>query len=386
MRARKARLDLLCLLALVSACSDEEGTVEAGSVRDTGAISDTGRDRDDDVTDDDSGAGDAGDSGTDDTADDSGTDDSTDTADDSGTDDTAGDIAEDIAEDIADDSAGDIAEDTAGDSGTDDTADDSGIDPACDNDRDGVASTGCGGTDCNDNNDAISPLQNEGCDFADNDCDGSVNEGLDCTFYAHTSNQLYRVDPFAGAATLVTSTPTLFDFDTATDGTLWGIGPGGLYRFDAGASRWVTVSELAGIDVNPNGFAINSLGVGFATAGSSLYRISLPSGAVTLIGDVGGGFSSSGDCVVDKSDALFMSSFGRSGDDLVEIDGISGTATLVGNIGHGQVYGLTAAWGFLFGLTSSGNVLEINPSTGRGTIVQTFSGKVWYGAASSAGR
>jgi hypothetical protein len=386
MRARKARLDLLCLLALVSACSDEEGTVEAGSVRDTGAISDTGRDRDDDVTDDDSGAGDADDSGTDD----SGTDDSTDTADDSADDstDTADDSADDST-DTADDSAGDIAEDTAEDTAGDiaeDTAGDSGIDPACDNDRDGVASTGCGGTDCNDNNDAISPLQNEGCDFADNDCDGSVNEGLDCTFYAHTSNQLYRVDPFAGVATLVTSTPTLFDFDTATDGTLWGIGPGGLYRFDAGASRWVTVSELAGIDVNPNGFAINSLGVGFATAGSSLYRISLPSGAVTLIGDVGGGFSSSGDCVVDKSDALFMSSFGRSGDDLVEIDGISGTATLVGNIGHGQVYGLTAAWGFLFGLTSSGNVLEINPSTGRGTIVQTFSGKVWYGAASSAGR
>ncbi len=265
-----------------------------------------------------------------------------------------------------------------------DTAPDTTIDPACDRDNDGFAALSCGGDDCNDNLARVRPDGSEGCDFTDNNCDGANNEGLDCTFYAHTPSELYRIDPFAGTSTLVTSTPTLWDFDTDTDGTLWGIGPDGLYRFDSGA--WSTISGLSGVTgSSPNGFAIDSTGRAYATGGGQVYLVNLDTGTFSLIGNLGG-FTSSGDCVVDKSDTVYMSASGFGEDDLVRINGSTGAATLIGSIGFPSVYGLTAAWGFLFGLDASGNVIEINPTTGRGNIVQNFSNRVWYGAASSAGR
>ena len=298
-------------------------------------------------------------------------------------------LAEDTL-DAADTAAADTASDTLAEDTFDaadtaaDTAPDTTIDPACDRDGDGFAATSCGGDDCNDNLARVRPGGAEGCDFTDNNCDGANNEGLDCTFYAHTPSALYRIDPFAGTSSFVTDTPTLWDFDTDTDGTLWGIGPSGLYRFASGG--WSTVSGLSGITgSSPNGFAIDSTGRAYATGGGQVYEVNLDTGIFSLIGNLGG-FTSSGDCVVDKSDTLYMSASGFGADDLVRIDGASGAATLVGSIGFPSVYGLTAAWGFLFGLDASGNIIEVNPDTGRGNIVQNFSGSVWYGAASSAAR
>ena len=304
---------------------------------------------------------------------------------DSGETDTAADTTADttVADTTADTAVSDTAADTAADTAPD-TAPDTTIDPACDRDNDGFAALSCGGDDCNDNLARVRPDGSEGCDFTDNNCDGANNEGLECTFYAHTPSALYRIDPFAGTSTLVTSTPTLWDFDTDTDGTLWGIGPEGLYRFASGA--WSTVSGLSGVTgSSPNGFAIDSTGRAYATGGSQAYQVNLDTGTVALIGNLGG-FTSSGDCVVDKSDTIYMSASGFGEDDLVRIDGSTGAATRIGPIGFPSVYGLTAAWGFLFGLDASGNIIEINPTTGRGNIVQNFPRLVWYGAASSAGR
>ena len=95
---------------------------------------------------------------------------------------------------------------------------------------------------------------------------------------------------------------------------------------------------------------------------------------ISLIGTAIGSF------ITGAAGALWVLFLGRF------IDGASGAATLVGSIGFPSVYGLTAAWGFLFGLDASGNIIEVNPDTGRGNIVQNFSGSVWYGAASSSAR
>ncbi len=364
------RLELFGALLTLAACTaaDDVETPDRGNGRtDTSGASDT---------DDRADAGLFDDTNTSDTASDAAADSaSQDTLPDDTTSDT---FAEDTAP------ADTASEDTAVVDTTPDTAPDTTIDPACDRDGDGYAATSCGGDDCNDNLARVRPDGAEGCDFTDNDCDGANNEGLDCTFYAHTPSALYRIDPFVGTSTLVTSTPTLWDFDTDTDGTLWGIGPDGLFRFDAGA--WTTISGLSGLSGSrPNGFAIDSAGRAYATGGSEVYEVNLDTGTVALIGNLGS-FTSSGDCVVDKSDTIYMSASGFGEDQLVRIDGTTGAATLIGSIGYPSVYGLTAAWGFLFGLDASGNIIEINPTTGRGNIVRNFAGSVWYGAASSAAR
>ena len=49
-----------------------------------------------------------------------------------------------------------------------------------------------------------------------------------------------------------------------------------------------------------------------------------------------------------------MTSRNGGTDELIYVDSITREAVLVGDTGYGQIYGLTAAWGNLYGLTSSG--------------------------------
>lgn len=266
---------------------------------------------------------------------------------------------------------------------------DTGPDP-CDQDGDGYRAVSCGGDDCDDTNPAISPGARELCDDLDNDCDGVANNGIECWVYAHTSQELFRVDPFLRVATSVPTgrLPGLFDFDVdPRSGTLYGITSNTLYRLDDATTAWVRVNDFAGVFGTANGLAINSAGEAFVTASNDVYRLDLTSGSATRIGSMGGGFNSSGDCVVDKSDTLYMSSSHTSPDSLIriEISGTSVTATNIGSIGFRNVYGLTAAWGRMYGFASGGEVIEIDQSTGRGTLLFD-PGHIWYGAASSTTR
>ncbi len=283
--------------------------------------------------------------------------------------DAAPDVAEDTGVDVAEDTVPDVEPDT----------------PLCDYDNGGFIDVGCGRTDCDDMTGPVHPDRVESCNFLDDNCDGTINEELDCRVYAHTSTQLYLVDPFLGAEEFVTTVPSLFDFDTDSDGNLFGISSSRfLHRFDETTDSWDRVGDFAG--TSGNGFAIDSEGVGYITAGNNLYTLNLETAESTLVGAMGGGFSSSGDCVVDKSDQLFMTSSGGSVDSLITISRTTGEGRLIGATGYSGIWGLTAAWGYLFGFTSSGQVLEIDPGTGAATAVHTFSGLGWYGAASSPGR
>jgi hypothetical protein len=261
--------------------------------------------------------------------------------------------------------------------------------PSCitDEDHDGHIAATCGGDDCDDQNAARHPGLAEGCDFLDNDCNGHVNDGITCSFYAQTDQQLYEVDPFRATARRITSVPALWDLDTAPDGTLYGVSADALYRLDQGSGTWIEVGPLGSVDGEPNGLAIDLDGRAYITSGDTLYTVDLSTGAATLVGSMGGGFVSSGDCVVNKDNTLFMSSKQDPDTDwLIRIDGQTGRGEAVGPIGHTHVFGLTAAWGYLFGLASNGDLLSIDDQTGAGTVIATFSDDRWFGAASTPSR
>jgi hypothetical protein len=278
-----------------------------------------------------------------------------------------------------------------GDSGPDETGDAGqevghDADPGCpDRDGDGVADQACGGQDCDDTNPQVAPGMPEVCDAHDNNCDGDLNDGLQCSFYAHSITEMYLVDPFAKTATQVTTVPSLFDLDTHPDGTLYGISSSTLYKYD-GPGSWTTIGSL-GITGTPNGLAIDNQGTAYLTASNSVYTVDLATGAATTIGSMGGSYNSSGDCVVNKDNSLYMSSNHTfNGDSLVLIDGTTADAQNVGAIGESDVYGLTAAWGRMFGLTGSGKLIEINSGSGQSTVLHTFPNISWYGAASTPQR
>ncbi|MFP4598620.1 MAG: MopE-related protein [Persicimonas sp.] len=257
----------------------------------------------------------------------------------------------------------------------------------CDKDNDGALAESCGGYDCDDNDPLRSPNHSEICDEIDNNCSGEVNDNIDCSFYAHSYNTLYEVDPFAKTATEVqTGLPSLQDIDTHPDGTLFGITRDGLYRFDEWADDWVHQGDF-GIPIeDPNGLAIDSDGTAFITAGDTIYSADLHTGAAQTVGSTGS-FYSSGDCVVNKRDTLFMTSKeDGQPDELVQVSRQTGEGEAVGPTGFTNIFALTAAWGKLYGLTADGELVFIDQQTGEASLIHEFSDMTFWGAASTPNR
>lgn len=257
-------------------------------------------------------------------------------------------------------------------------------------DNDGFVDHRCDGDDCDDENPSIHPNANERCDYIDNNCNEVVNDGIECWFYAHGPNNLYKVDPFLYTLENVGTVPSLFDFDTAPapDNRLYGVTSGGkIMRFDEDLEQWSYV-DASQTSIGGNGFAIDMYGTGYITKGSKLYEIDLNTGTTVQEWSLNTpdlSVNSSGDCVINKDNSFFMTSRMSGTDDLIFVDPITHQAVMVGNTGYGNIYGLTAAWGRLYGLTSSGQVLLLDEETGVGELVYDFNA-VFYGAASSPSR
>ena len=229
-------------------------------------------------------------------------------------------------------------------------------DPACDLDSDGDLSLECGGTDCNDGNALVSGQRFEVCDFLDNNCDdrGRINEGLDCTVFVHASTELFKLDPFTTEPPLyVGEVPGIVDFDTSSDGSLFGISSSKLYSYASTNQSWSQVGVGFQTDGFANGFAIDQTGLAYISAGFNLYRINLATGLEEIVGNFGSTIRSSGDLVINKDNSLFMTSRldNESSDKLVLLNPVTGTGSVVGDTGFDRIFGLAFAWGNLFGFT-----------------------------------
>mgnify|MGYP000709888889 CR=1 FL=1 len=93
----------------------------------------------------------------------------------------------------------------------------------CDVDGDGFYKIACGGDDCDDAAASIHPGAREICNFVDENCDGVLNDEINCRVYTHTSSELFLVDPFLATEELVATVPSILDFDTDIEGNLFGI-------------------------------------------------------------------------------------------------------------------------------------------------------------------
>lgn len=306
----------------------------------------------------------------------------------------------------------------SGDADVDDEADDADadadteIDPECDKDEDGDLSIECGGGDCDDDDPDRSSEHPELCDEIDNNCDGQVNGGLDCTYYAHTDEGLYSIDPFALTANKEADLVDeygqeidLQDIDTHPDGVLYGVNSTALYAFYDQENYWIQVASMSDVG-DANGLAIDNGGTAYITVEDHFFYIDLADIEQTLesqgfdesqfnsfyydpdkITISGGDFYSSGDCVVSGKNTFYMTSkHDPDQDHFVEIDRQSGDSTAVGGMGITQVYGLTVGWGDFYGMTSNGELISFDHETGASEVLEVFEDKRWYGAASTPGR
>lgn len=228
------------------------------------------------------------------------------------------------------------------------------------------------------------------------DGSGGGDGGVGVTFvYAHTSSALYKVDPDTLAITKVADFTWSNGSDEMTDiaidktGMMIGVSYTAVYRIDVTTA--VTTRLSGGLSGGFNGLSFipaESLGrtgddvlVGTRNADGVVSEINPMTGATSTVGNMGS-FASSGDLVAVKNfGTVLTADNGFSADRLVRLAPQTFAATAIGStIGYSEIWGVAFWKGKIFGFTSGGQFVTIDPTTGTGTLVQS-NGPAWWGAA-----
>jgi hypothetical protein len=223
------------------------------------------------------------------------------------------------------------------------------------------------------------------CATAANCCTPASGGTVDMTIWAHSPSDLYKVDPNTFALTHVGAfgaSDQITDIAVTPAGELWAISFSSLYKVDKLTAHATYVAGVSGSGNNgltflPSGDLLAADGAG------GLKRINTSSGAVTDLGNFNNGLSSSGDLVAVGPIMYGISSTSSGGGDassnnvLMRVDTATGAATVVGPIGFGKVWGLAFVNKRVIGFTTTGQILQIDPATGAGTLITTTSVQFW---------
>ena len=210
------------------------------------------------------------------------------------------------------------------------------------------------------------------------------------TIYAHTGTTLYTVDPATYDLT------TVGDFGGMDDMTDLAITPDNKIYTISRTSLYEVDNSTAVATLVFNGIASSNVALTFQPDGtllaadqSGMVRIIDPSSHnVTELGSYGTGFDTAGDLVAIADGTMYGVStkspaLGSTTNVLIKVNTASGKATAVGKIGYTGVFGVAYAGGRVLAFTSAGEIIKIDPSTGKGTLARSYSGMKWYGAGTS---
>jgi hypothetical protein len=118
----------------------------------------------------------------------------------------------------------------------------------------------------------------------------------------------------------------------------------------------------------------------YAAGGTGLYRLQIAQ-AATLVASFPQGWEASGDIAFLQGRFLATARQSVSGaDSLVEVDLAASTSKIVGPTGFGCIWGLAAFGQTLYGLTCHGEVLGIDPTTGKAQLLSA-GGPAFWGAS-----
>lgn len=223
------------------------------------------------------------------------------------------------------------------------------------------------------------------------------------TVYVHTGQSLYTLDP------VTYDIDKVGDFGVSTDAkddmTDLAVLPDG---------RIYTISRTSLYEVNATTGKATLLMANVSTAdGSNVAMTTLPDGTllasdqkgevrvidpitkkVTVLGTYGMGFDTAGDLVAVSDGTMYgIAKMGpgtrTDANSLMKVDTSNAKATLVGTIetvdgeGFTGVFGIAYQGGNVIAFTKDGQVIKIDPETGRAELVRTHSGTSFYGAGSN---
>ena len=200
---------------------------------------------------------------------------------------------------------------------------------------------------------------------------------INAEVYAHSPTTLYRLNP----NTLVVDTVADFsgcgeiiDIALDKDSNLFGTSFTGLYRIN----RDTAVCTLIATGSYPNSLSFVPVGVLDPTSevlvaylGSDYIRIDVTTGAITTIGSIGGGLSSSGDIVSVEGGGTYLTVEGPNCDDcLIQVNPADGGLQRNwGELGFPNVWGLAYWGGVAYGFDDNGSAFSIE--FGSSTVTTT---------------
>jgi hypothetical protein len=200
--------------------------------------------------------------------------------------------------------------------------------------------------------------------------------------FAENSDSLYGVALPAGVVSTVGSTSgvTLDDIALDAHGTLYGVGGAGLYTVDTktGAPTFVTAVSIP-LSLNALDFGPDGTLYAAASGSAAVYTVDPKSGEMKQVASYPAPYTSSGDLAIIGTE-LLATVTGGSSDHIISIDLTTFVATDVGPTGHTDIWGLAAYGTQLFGYTDTGDVLQIDPTTAKSTVLAK-TGIQFYGAS-----
>jgi hypothetical protein len=221
---------------------------------------------------------------------------------------------------------------------------------------------------------------------------GPIRDGgptLPAVVWAHSGRELFRFDPLTNRVTSVgvlnTTEDDVGDFFSMTDvavrsdGALFGLGRGRVWRIDTETARCTTVAmEVQGVAMSfvPAGEISDQeeLIVGYEDSNdrAKLARVDLVAGTVVDLATFSGDCETSGDIASISGLGTFITlrcANDESQDFLATIDVMTATITIIGPTGVRGIWGLGFWAGVFYGFTDSGQLVEINAATGASTII-----------------
>jgi hypothetical protein len=213
--------------------------------------------------------------------------------------------------------------------------------------------------------------------------------------YAHTQSTLFRVDPDSLAITEIADfgwpsgqSDQMTDIAIDKNGQMIGVSYDKVYKVDTSTAQTTLLSAslqgmFNGLSYVPASF-VNGSGddvlVGTRNTDGAVFQIDPTSGNVTQIGNMGSGFTSSGDLVAVDGFGIVQTIPGNGGDTIATLANGTFAATTIGNTGYDMIWGLAFWKNKLFGFTDGGAFVTIDPTTGAATLV-SINLQEWWGAA-----
>ncbi len=200
---------------------------------------------------------------------------------------------------------------------------------------------------------------------------GSAPE-QDAEVYGNSADTLYKLDPLTKVVTTIgpfQGCSDVIDIALDKDSNLYGTTFGGLYTID----RTTAACTLIAPGGYPNSLSFVPAGtldansevlVGYLDA--TYVRIDTVTGAVTTVGNLSGGLSSSGDIVSVKNGKTLLTVTGAGCNDcIVEVNPKTGDLVKDwGLLGFGAVFGLAFWAGSAYGFSANGDLFQIDFTNG----------------------